>query len=132
MLSSWLWPKLSDLELDDIWFQQDGAPCHTANETLNLIRDKFDDRIISRRADVAWPPRSCDLTPLDFFLWGFLKSKVYANKPATVDELERNIAYEISKISSSLCEKVVENYVFRTHCVKKARGGHLSDIVFHI
>ena len=125
-------PELCDLDLDNIWFQQDGAPCHTASETLELIGDKFDERVISRRANIAWPPRSCDLTPLDFFLWGFLKEKVFTNRPATLVELESNIAHEIAKISPSLCEKVIENYVFRTHCVQKSRGGHLNDIVFHI
>ena len=37
----------------------------------------FEDRIISRRADDVWSPRSCDLTPLDYYLWGAKdKSKI--------------------------------------------------------
>ena len=49
------------------WFQQDGATCHTVEATLDVLRPVFEDRIISRRADFAWPPRSCDLTPLDYY-----------------------------------------------------------------
>ena len=45
----------------NIWFRQDGA---TAEVTLDVLRPVFEDRIISRRANVVWPPRSCDLTPL--------------------------------------------------------------------
>ena len=45
-----------------------GATCYTAEAALNVLRHVFEDRIISRRADVVWPPRSCDLTPLDYYL----------------------------------------------------------------
>src|SRR6476661_2142954 len=73
MISNFLWPELEDMDVDDMWFQQDGATCHTANETMALLRDKFNGRVISRGNDVNWPPRSCDLTPMDFFLWAYLK-----------------------------------------------------------
>ena len=47
--------------------------------------------IISRRADVVWPPWSCDFTPLDYYLWGAVKDKCYADKPQTIDALKDNI-----------------------------------------
>ncbi|GFU62557.1 hypothetical protein TNCV_1313931 [Trichonephila clavipes] len=47
----------------------------------DLLKDTFGDRLISRFGPVNWPPRSCDLTPLDYFLWGYVKSLVYADKP---------------------------------------------------
>ncbi|GFU14906.1 uncharacterized protein TNCV_3386901 [Trichonephila clavipes] len=55
------------------WFQQDGATCHAARATIDLLKDTFGDRLISRFGPVNWPPRSCDLTPLDYFLWGYVK-----------------------------------------------------------
>ena len=55
-------------DMDDIWFQQDGATCHTANVTIDLLHAVFENQIISRNSDVNWPPRSCDLTPLNYFL----------------------------------------------------------------
>ena len=66
-----------------LWFQQDGATAHTARPTMALLREFFGDRIISRFSDFGWPPRSSDLTAPDFFLWGYLKGKMYANKPRT-------------------------------------------------
>ena len=51
-----------------MWFQQDGTTWHTAEDTLDVLRPAFEDRIISHRADVVWPPRSCALTPLDYYL----------------------------------------------------------------
>ncbi|EFN75823.1 hypothetical protein EAI_15490, partial [Harpegnathos saltator] len=46
---------------------------------------------IGRRGHIEWPPRSPDLTPLDFFLWGYLKSTVYATKPQDLDDLRGRI-----------------------------------------
>ena len=58
----------------------------------------FEDRIISRRVDVVWPPRSYDLTPLDYYLWGASKGKCYAAKPKTIDGLKNNICDAIAEI----------------------------------
>ncbi|GFU44692.1 putative transposable element [Trichonephila clavipes] len=89
----------------ELWFQQDGATCHTARATIDLLKDKFGDRLISRFGPVNWPPRSCDLTPLDYFLWGYVKSLVYADKPQTLDHLEDNIRRVIADIRPQMLEK---------------------------
>ncbi|XP_075149032.1 uncharacterized protein LOC142222665 isoform X2 [Haematobia irritans] len=103
MITNFLGPELEDMDVDDMWFQQDGATCHTANATMVLLRNKFNGRVISRNGDVKWPPRSCDLTPLDFFLWGYLKEKVYVDKPATIQEQKDDIIpASISRLSCSL------------------------------
>jgi len=36
-------------------------------------------------------PRSCDLIPLDYFLWGTVKDECYANQPETIQELKHEI-----------------------------------------
>lgn len=113
MITNFLWPELEDMNVDDMWFQQDGATCHTANETMALLREKFNGRVISQRGDVDWPPRSCDLTPLDFFLWGYLKKKVYVDKPATIQELKDEIIRHINGIEPQLCLSVIENLEHR-------------------
>ena len=57
----------------ELWFQQDGANCLTANETMNVLQGMFGNNIISRRAALTWPPRSPDLNDLDYYLWGYKK-----------------------------------------------------------
>ena len=52
-------------------YQHYGATCHTAEAIIDVLRSVFEDRIISHRADVVWPPRSCDLIPLDYYLLQF-------------------------------------------------------------
>ncbi|GBM96102.1 hypothetical protein AVEN_29504-1 [Araneus ventricosus] len=51
-------------------FQQDGAPPHYGNIVREFLDTTFPQRWISRGAVMAWPPRSPDITPLDFYLWG--------------------------------------------------------------
>ncbi|GFY34527.1 putative DD41D transposase [Trichonephila clavipes] len=100
-------------DVQELWFQQDGATCHTAHATIDLLKDTFGDRLISRFGPVNWPPRSCDLTPLDYFLWGYVKSLVYADKPQTLDHLEDNIRRVIGDIRPQMLEKVIENWTSR-------------------
>ena len=61
MLNEFLFTKIEEEDISNLRFQQDGATCHTDDATLYVLRPVFEDRIISIRADVVWPPRSCDL-----------------------------------------------------------------------
>ena len=56
---------------------------------------------------------------------------VYANKPATLDDLKDNIHREIANAPVEMCARVVENWVQRIDRCKRARGGHMTDIEFH-
>lgn len=53
--------------LRDAWFQHDGAPPHVTLPVRRHLNDTFGDCWIGRFGPQAWPPRSPDLTPLDFF-----------------------------------------------------------------
>ena len=79
-----IFTKIEEEDIGNIWFQQDGATYHTAKDTLDFLCPVFEDRVISRRADGLWPPQSCDLTPLDYYLWGTIKDKCYDDKPETI------------------------------------------------
>ncbi|GFV15306.1 uncharacterized protein TNCV_4833341 [Trichonephila clavipes] len=68
MITNFFIPELNNHDVQELWFQQDGATCHTAHATIDLLKDTFGDRLISRFGPVNWPPRSCDLTLLDYFL----------------------------------------------------------------
>ena len=66
--------QLDDEELSVGYFQQDGATSHTSHASMAEIQTFFGDRVISKG---LWPPRSPDLTPPDYFLWGYLRGRVY-------------------------------------------------------
>ncbi|GFW76229.1 transposable element Tc1 transposase [Trichonephila clavipes] len=109
MITNFFIPELNNHDVQELWFQQDGVTCHTARAAIDLLNDTFGDRLISRFGPVNWPPISCDSTPLDYFLWGFVKSLVYADKPQTLDHLEDNIRRVIADIRPQMLEKVIEN-----------------------
>ena len=67
-------------------FQQDGAKPHTSNFSLERLRKFFPGGLISGRTDFPWPSNSSDFSPLDFFLWSWLKNKVYSIPKATTCE----------------------------------------------
>ena len=58
MINEFLWPELEDMDVDDVYLQQDGATCDTSGETIGFLREKFPSRVISRNGDYNWPPRS--------------------------------------------------------------------------
>ena len=79
-----------------------------------------------------WPPRSPDLTPLDFFFWGHLKSKVFATPPANLHELQQRIVTEVDTLRQdrALIRRAVNGMMRRaTLCVER-RGGHVENWVW--
>lgn len=130
MLAHSVLPEMREKGLEDFWFQQDGATCHTAGSTMKFLQQKFPGRVVSKGGDIDWPPRSPDLTAPDFFLWGFLKSKVYANNPKTLDELRNNIRAEIAAISPEMLTNVMTDAKKRAKFCIRNKGGHLIDVIF--
>ena len=108
MMNEFLFTKIEEEDIGNIWFQQDGATCYTAEATLDVLRPVFEDSIISRRADVVWPPRSWDLTPLNYYLWGAVKDKCYVDKPKTIDALKDNIRKPIGEIQLHTIDNVLK------------------------
>ncbi|GFV12211.1 putative transposable element [Trichonephila clavipes] len=130
IITNFLIPEFNNHDVQELWFQQDGATCHTARATIDLLKGMFGDRLISRFGHVNWPPRSCDLTPLDYFLWGYVKSLVYADKPQTLDHLEDNIPRVIADIRPQMLEKVIENWTARLDYIRASHGSYMPEIIF--
>ncbi|GFV93520.1 transposase [Trichonephila clavipes] len=130
MITNFFIPELNNHDVQELWFQQDGATCHTARAIIDLLKDTFGDRLISRFGPVNWLPRSCDLTPLDYFLWGYVKSSVYADKPQTLDHLEDNIRRVIADIRPQMLEKVIETWTSRLDYIRASRGSPMPEIIF--
>jgi hypothetical protein len=78
----------------NMYFQHDGAPPHYTNQVMQFLNDNFAEKWIGRGSPINWPARSPDLTPLDFCLWGWMKSEVYKKKVNSREELIDRI-YEV-------------------------------------
>ena len=131
MLNAFLFTKIEEENIGNIWFQQDGLTCHTAEATFDVLRLVFEDRIISLRADVVWPPRWCNMTPLDYYLWGVIKDKCYTDKSEIINVLKGNIREVIGEIQLHTIDNVLKNWSDRVGYCMASRGSHLNEIIFH-
>ncbi|GFU95036.1 uncharacterized protein TNCV_4138201 [Trichonephila clavipes] len=108
---------------------QDGATSHTANPVKAFLIQTFgEDRIVSRHCRYPWPPRSPDLTPADFWLWGYLKSRLYLSGPSSLSELKDAIRREVSSIHPDMLHSAVAGFVTRLKCLLPCGGGHVEHI----
>jgi hypothetical protein len=107
-------------------FMQDGAPPHIAKPVKEFLMKKFGDDIISRHFPRQWPPRSPDLNPCDFFLWGYLREKVFLRHPTTLAEIKNAIAVEIAMIDKDLLYRAVDNMFDRLLSILSVNGSHIE------
>ena len=114
-----------------IWFQQDSATYHTAEAILDVLRPVLEDRIVSRRADVVWPPRSCDLIPLTIICGVPAMISVTPTMPETIDALKDNIREAIDEMQLHTIDNVRKNWTDRVGYCMTSRGSHLNEIKFH-
>jgi Helix-turn-helix domain (DUF4817) len=128
MLSEFVVPNLADRGvLEDTIFQHDGSPVHINGPVLGFLRKTFGSNMISRCSDFEWPPRSPDLTPADFWLWGCLKSRVYRRAPTNIVELKNAISEEISHITPDQLCSAVASFGTRITAVLQGHGGHIEN-----
>ena len=71
------------------------------------------------------------MTPLDYYLWGAVKDKCYADKPETIDALKDNIREAISEIQLHTIDNMLKNWTDRAGYCMANRGSHLNEIIFH-
>ena len=131
MLNEFLFTKIVEQDIGNIWFQQDEAKCHTAVATLDVLRPVFEDRFISRRADVVWPPRSCDFIPFDYYLWGAVEDNCYAYKPETIYALKDNIREAIGEIQLHTINNALKHWTDLVGYYMASRGSQLNEIIFY-
>jgi transposase len=100
-------------------FMQDGAPPHWSVTVRNFLSDTFPNRWMGRGSpNLPWPPYSPDLTPCDFFLWGWIKSRVYTTPIATLAELRERIEKAFDDLSMDLINRAIKSYERRLqHCI---------------
>ena len=97
--------------------------CSAPNCCRHGATVRVGDRVISKG---LWPPRSPDLTPPAYFLWGYLKGRVYQNKPRTTDILKANITEEIETVTADVLARTFQNMARRIQSCLDANGGHFQ------
>ncbi|KAJ4446542.1 hypothetical protein ANN_13238 [Periplaneta americana] len=86
----------------------DGATSHTARISMDAVNALFPGRVIARKGDIAWPPKSPDLTLRDFFLWGHL-----GNPSRTIPALKQRIREEVAAMPVNMLRGIMQHFVAR-------------------
>lgn len=103
-----------------LMFQQDGAPPHWTLAVRNYLNLTLPGRWIGRGSPfLPWPPRSPDLSPMDFFLWGYVKSQVYNAPLANLEELRQRIVNTFANLPMDMVDRSIASYERRLgRCVQ--------------
>lgn len=104
MLINDIFPQLRNEfgdRFDQLRWIQDGAPPHRRIIVRDHLKEVFNNRVIALGHDREWPPRSPDLTPCDFFLWGYIKSQVFNKPPCDLNELRNRITHAFDQLKQN-------------------------------
>lgn len=114
----------------NIWYQLDGAPAHSTTAVYHELTTLFEDRWIGRQGPWKWPPRSPDLTPLDFYLWGRVKELVYSRPVQTREELLNRVHHAFTNLNPDELRRSVSQGVHDRviQCLNQ-NGGHIEQLL---
>ena len=111
--------------------EKDGAPPHWAKSVREWMNVHLTDRWIGRGTandkHIPWPPRSLDLTPMDYFLWAYINSKVYAQNYENFDDLKASVTAAFQEVSRKILSSTMANFVKRLKKVSKVQGYHIDN-----
>lgn len=113
----------------NVTFQQDGAPPHYYADVRHYLNATYPGQWIGRRGSTEWPARSPDLTPLDFFLWGYLKSKVYKTLPESLNDLRQRIIDGCNRITPAILANVRKEFEDRLFYCLEVNGHHFQHLL---
>lgn len=115
----------------NMWYMQDGAPPHFSLQVRNYLNEVFPNRWIGRGSQFPWPPRSPDFNPMDFYVWGYMKSLVYSKTIDTREELWRRIQEAADTIRTNLATffSVRKSLSKRLKRCIEVGGGHVEHVL---
>lgn len=123
---------LEDVPLEvrqNMWFQHDGCPAHYSAIVREVLNRNYNDCWIGRGGPVNWPARSPDLTSPDFFLWGYLKEKVYTEVPNTRENMVERIRYACAQITPDTLSTCVQAFQARVNKCIEMEGHHFEHLL---
>jgi len=117
--------QLEEFQLSII-FQQNGAPPHWGSHVRRFLDATFRNRWIGRDGPIPWPPRSPDITPLDFFLWGYVKDKVFSTPVPDVTNLKARIRDTFATITEDVLGNTWREIDYRLDVLDATKAAHVE------
>ena len=93
---------------------------------VSSLNETFSDRWIGRDGPISWPPRSPVITPLDFFLWVYVKDIVYRTKVRDITDLKQRIFNVIATIDEAMLQRTWQEIEYRLDVLRVIKGTHLE------
>jgi len=125
LLQEDIYPQLRDRQ-PGVVFQLDGAPPHWGLDVRASLDEEFPNRWIGRGGPIPWPPRSPDVTPLDFFLWGYVKTIVYKSTVRDIRELRHRIQLAVASITDRMLVNTWRELKVRLEKLRDNGGVHVE------
>ncbi|GBN34600.1 hypothetical protein AVEN_230528-1 [Araneus ventricosus] len=107
-------------------FQQNGAPPHYGSIVREFLDTTFPQRWIGRGAVMTWPPRSPDIAPLDFYLWGYVTQHVCSERINDINHLKQRITDVIQSVTPDVLTRVWEELDYRLDVCSTTNGAHIE------
>lgn len=130
ILSEYFLPQMDEVSLEfrrNMIFQQDGCPAHSAMIVTDWLNEHFPEKWIGRHGPINWPARSPDLTAMDYFLWGYLKPKVYAtDMQDNIEILKNRITDAIATVTPDILHNVYNEFRKRMEKCVDVGGFHVE------
>lgn len=115
---------------NQLWYQHDGAPPHTIAPVNNFLDNHFEDRWIANNGPHRWPPRSPDITPLDFFVWGRIKNIVYAAPLTTKEDCQERVRNAFRSLSPQEIQSATHaGFLRRIHKCLEVGGNQFEHLL---
>ena len=125
LLTKYVAPQLIEFQ-PIIIFQQDGAPPHWGLHVREFFNETFPDRWIGRDGPIPWPPSSSDITPLAFFLWGYVKDIGYRTKVRDMTDLKQRISNAIATIDEAMLQRTWQEIEHHLDVLRATNGAHIE------
>ncbi|GBN00241.1 hypothetical protein AVEN_201636-1 [Araneus ventricosus] len=106
--------------------QLDGSPPHYCNTVREFLDTTFPQRWIGRGVVMVWPPRSQDITPLDLYLWGYVKQHVHSERMNDINHLKQRITDVIHSVTPDVLTRVCEELDYLLDVCRATNGSHIE------
>ena len=119
------------INIAGMYFQHDGAPPHFRRTVTDFLNDNFPNMWIGRGSPNQWPSRSPDFNPVDYYLWGHLKSKVYSADIMSQEQLFHRIENACNELRNhpEVFRKSVNQIILRARKCIEQNGGHFEKLL---
>jgi len=122
VLRQMLLPDIRYISGDTFVFQQDSAPAHCTQATVEFLARDTSEFIPPK----LWPPNSRDLNRVDYSVWEMLQERVYRTHVADLDELKQRLRTEWAKMDHSITIAAIRQSCRNLSVCVRADGGHFK------